>query len=583
VSKPLRALGQRIALVVSLLAPAAGCQRPAATPPAEDPLGPAWFGDATGAVGLKFVHDAGPPPGEAGRYFMPQSLGSGAALFDFDGDGLLDIYLLQNGGPRGAGNQLLKQLPGGTFQDVSAGSGLDVAGYNMGVAVGDVNNDGRPDVLITQYGGVRLFLNNGDGTFADVTQQAGLSNPAWGTSAAFLDYDRDGWLDLVIVNYVDYDPTWPCPSASGAPEYCGPSTFPGRVSRLFHNVGTAAGRGVRFQDVTVASGLAGAAGPGLGVVCADFDGDGWPDIFIANDGKPNHLWINRHDGTFAEEAVRRGVAYNGLGKAQGSMGVALGDVDGDGRFDLLVTHLPQENNTLWRQETRGLFRDQTAVCGLAGPRWHGTGFGAVLGDFDNDGALDLAVVNGRIDKALVLRNPSLGEHWGWYGEQNQLFANDGAGRFRDVSARERDLCITPNVARGLAAGDVFNSGALDLLVTTIAAPARLYRNIAPGRGHWLLVRATDPALGGRDAYGAEVRVRAGGRCWVRWVNPGSSYLCSHDPRAHFGLGAAECVDGIDVLWPDGCTETFPGGPADRMVALRKGEGAKRAREEGDRQ
>jgi hypothetical protein len=572
-----------MALAAGLLALAGGCRPPPAAAPAEAPPEPAWFADVTGAAGLSFVHDAGPPPGEAGRYFMPQSLGSGAALFDFDGDGLLDIYLLQNGGPGGARNRLFKQLPGGTFQDVSAGSGLDIAGYNMGVAVGDVNNDGRPDVLVSQYGGVHLFLNNGDGTFTDVTKDAGLSNPSWGSSAAFVDYDRDGWLDLVLVNYVDYDPTWPCPSASGAPEYCGPSAFGGRVTRLFRNLGAGArGESVRFQDVTVASGLGRAAGPGLGVVCADFDGDGWPDIFVANDGKPNHLWINRRDGTFAEEALRRGVAYNGLGVAQAGMGVALGDVDGDGHFDLVVTHMPEENNTLWRQGPRGVFCDRTAACGLNGPRWRGTGFGAALGDFDNDGALDLAVVNGRIAKAPALRNPALGEHWGWYAEQNQVFANDGAGHFRDVSARERDLCGTPNVARGLAVGDVFNDGALDLLVTTIAGPARLYRNVAPGRGHWLLVRAVDPAHGGRDAYGAEVCVWAGGRSLVRWVNPAGSYLCSNDPRAHFGLAGAERVDAVDVLWPDGCAETFPGGPADRVMVLRKGAGTKSERARANR-
>jgi hypothetical protein len=535
----------------------------------EEPHGPAWFADVTDEVGLDFVHDAGPVDG---RYFMPQSLGSGAALFDFDGDGRLDILLLNNGGPSGQPCRLYRQLPSGKFQDVSAGSGLDVSGYNMGVAVGDVNNDGRPDVLLTQYGGVRLFLNRGGGTFADVTREAGLDNPSWGASAAFLDYDRDGRLDLVVVNYVDYDPTWPC-TTRGRQEYCSPQSFPGQVTRLFRNLGPGPAVAVRFEDVTLAAGLGRLPGPGLGVVCADFDGDGWPDIFVANDGKPNRLWVNRRDGTFADEAVRRNVAFNEMGAAEANMGIALGDADGDGLFDLFVTHLGEETNTLWRQGPRGSFRDRTRATGLATPRWRGTGFGTVMADFDLDGAPDLAVVNGRISKAPGVANEALGPHWGRYAERNQLFANDGSGRFRDVSPANPAFCGTPGVGRGLAWGDVDGDGALDLLVTTAAGRARLYRNVAPRRGHWLMVRAVDPACKG-DALGAEVRVRAGGRVQFRLVAPASSYLCSCDPRTHFGLGAAGGVEEVAVRWPDGSSEVFPGGPADRLVVVEKGSGRK---------
>jgi enediyne biosynthesis protein E4 len=552
-------------------------------PPGEPPSEP-WFADVTEEVGLHFVHDAGP----VGDYFMPQALGSGAAVFDFDGDGRLDVLLFQNGGPKGKKNQLFRQLPDGTFQDVSAGSGLDFAGHNMGVAVGDVNNDGLPDVLVTQYGGVKLLLNNGDGTFTDVTKESGLGSPGWGASAAFFDYDRDGWLDLVVVQYVDYDPTWPCTDGSGAREYCPPKTFPGQVTRLFRNLGKVVGRpGVRFQDVTVASGLGAQTGPGLGVVCADFDGDGWPDLFVANDGAPNHLWVNqvgrpdrkKEDPFFKEEGVRRGLAYNAMGQAEAGMGIALGDVDGDGLFEVFVTHLTEETHTLWGQGPRGLFRDRTAEAGLAAPRRRGTGFGTALADFDHDGAPDAAVANGRIARGPRLANPALGDHWGWYAERNQLFANDGTGKFRDISPSNGPFCGTPNVARGLACADVDGDGALDLLVTTAAGRARLYKNVAPRRGHWLMVRALDPARK-RDAYGAEVTVRAGGRARVGLVQPASSYLCSNDARAHFGLGKCATVDAITVRWPDGTRETFAGGPADRVVELRKGHGLRG--EEGGR-
>jgi hypothetical protein len=528
---------------------------------------PPWFADVTDAVGLDFVHDPGPVDG---RYFMPQIVGSGCALFDGDGDGLLDVYLLNNGGPGGRPNALYRQMPGGTLRDVSRGSGLDFAGHCMGVAVGDVNNDGLPDVLVTEYGRLRLFLNRGGGHFEPAGAEAGLDSSLWGTSACFFDYDRDGWLDLVVVNYVAYDPGWPCTSPGGARDYCHPSVFPGTVAKLYRNVTGAAGGRVRFEDTTAASGLARLPGPGLGVTCADFDGDGWPDIFVANDAQPNRLWVNQHDGTFKEEAVERGLAHDAVGRSLANMGVALGDTHGTGRFDLFVTHLSEETNTLWRQGPRGLFLDCTASSGLLRAGWRGTGFGTVLADFNQDGLLDLAVVNGRVVRSRAPGARGAG-FWDAYAERNQLFAGAGPGRFRDVSAQHPALCGTPNVARGLAVGDLDGDGAPDLLVTCAGGRARLLRNVAPGRGHWLLVRAVDPALR-RDAYGAEVTVEAGGRSRVAWINPGQSYLCSNDPRAHFGLGSAAAIDAVRVLWPDGALERFPGGPADRVLVLRKGEG-----------
>jgi hypothetical protein len=561
---------RRLSLAIPLLFALLGCGNSGPPGQGETPGGPAWFEDVTEARGLTFVHD----PGPVGAFFMPQVMGSGCALFDYDGDGRLDVYLIQNAGPdSGVTNRLYHQEPDGSFRDVSKGSGLDVAGYGMGVAIGDVNNDGRPDVFLTEYGRYRLFLNNGDGTFSDVTREAGLEGAAWGTSAAFLDYDRDGWLDLVVVNYLDYDPSVPCGSAGGRPDYCHPSIFPGVVARLFHNLGPSAGRpGVRFEDVTVKAGLARRPGPGLGVLCADFDGDGWPDIFVANDSAPNHLWVNQRDGTFKEEAVVQGVAYNGTGQTAANMGVAWGDVRGAGLADLFVTHLTEEDNTLWRQGPRGAYQDRTAAAGLTGARWRGTGFGTAFADFDLDGALDLAVVNGRVARRREGQADVPRERfWTQYAERSQLFVNDGKGRFRDASADTPALCGTPGVARGLAVGDLDNDGALDLLVSRVGSPALLLHNVAPRRGAWLTVRALDPRLK-RDAYGAEVTVRAGDRSWVRWVNPGGSYLSSGDPRAHFGLGPVERIDRLRVAWPDGSAEEFPGGGVNQVREVRKGEG-----------
>jgi hypothetical protein len=559
--------------IVTLIA---GCGKPAnqsSLSSAKDRL--PWFEEITERSGLQFIHDTGP----TNRYLVPEQMGSGAALFDFDNDGRLDIYLIQNAGPQSTSrNRLFRQEANGQFKDVSTGSGLDVAGFGMGVAIGDVSNDGLADVLLTEYGGVRLFVNQSNGRFRDVTREAGLDNPRWATSAAFFDYNRDGWLDLVVANYLDYDPTQKCTDAKGAPEFCGPHGFPGLVTRLFRNLGSSA---PRFTDVTVSSGLAHAPGPALGVLCADFDGDRWPDIFLADDGKPNRLFINQRNGAFTEEGAARGVAFAAMGQTAGNMGIALGDVDGNGWFDLFVTHLAEEQHTLWTQQPRGFFQDATGVSGLNRAAWRGTGFGTLFADFDQDGAVDLVFVNGRVKRGKETAPVFAGTNpfWAPYAQRSQVFGNDGAGKFSDISTANAALCGRATVGRGLASGDIDNDGAIDLLVTSTGGPAQLFRNIARNRGHWLSVRASDPALGGREAYGAEVRVRAGSRQWWRLVNPAFSYLCSNDSRAHFGLGSATTVDSIEVLWPDGSEETFPGGAADRFLILRKGAGTPLARKE----
>jgi enediyne biosynthesis protein E4 len=537
--------------------------------PEPEPTGPAWFEDVTDRLGINFTQD----PGQLGSYAMPQIVGSGCAACDLDGDGRPDLLFLTNGGAQSkSANKLYRQKPDGTFEDVSAGSGLDFPGRNMGVAIGDINNDGKPDVVITQFVGTRLFLNQGGMKFKDVTTEVGIRNPLWGASACFVDYDRDGWLDLVIANYLDYEPSWDCTSPGGGKDFCAPKTFAGTCSKLFRNRGPQPGGGAQFEDVSLAAGLGRLPGPGLGVVCADFDGDGWPDIFIANDGKPNHLWINQKNGTFTEEALSRGVAVTQMGAAYAGMGIALGDADNDGLLDLYVTHLTSETNTFWKQEPRGQFRDQTtAWCSAA--KWRGTGFGTLMADFDLDGFSDLAVVNGRVSKGDPHPVAGINPFWEPYAERNQIFANEGGKRFRDVSPQNTPFCGTHNVARGLACADLDRDGAPDLVLTTSGGRARVYRNVCPNRGHWLAVRATDPKLN-RDAYGAEITVRAGAALYLRVLNPAVSYLSSNSALTHCGLGAAASFEGIEVLWPDGTREVFPGGPADRLVELQKGSGRK---------
>jgi hypothetical protein len=543
----------------------------------ETPDGPAWFEEITDKVGLNFVHD---PGGDLEKCSMYQNMGSGCAIADLDGDGLPDLILLTNAGPRSQStNKLFRQKKDGTFEDVTVGSGLDFAGWNMGIAIGDVNNDGKPDILITQVHGVKLLLNKGNMKFEDVAAEAGLIDLQWGASAAFLDYDRDGWLDVFIANYVNYDPSIHCATPGGYPDYCAPSGFPGTASKLFRNRGRELSKDtnprkprVAFEDTTVKSHIGEKPGPGLGVTVADFDGDGWPDIFVANDGAPNHLWINKRDGTFVEEGLLRGAARTAMGQTYAGMGVALGDVENRGLLDLYVTHLPHETNTLWRQEPRGRFRDVTSDWGLSSTHWRGTGFGTLMGDFDNDGWLDIAVVNGRISRETSARKkPGLTAHWEPYGERNQLLANSQGKKFRDISWNNPAFCSYYTVARGLACGDLRGDGSLALLVNAIGEKARLFKNVVPNRGHWVEIRAFDPLLN-RDAIGAEIVARTGSVRRMRVIGSGDSYLSASPLLAHFGLGSVDKIDEYEVAWPDGIKERFSGGDVDKRIELRKGAG-----------
>ncbi len=545
-----------------------GCKKPSSDSSLNSTSELEWFSDITARAGLIFTHIA------STNYFMPDQVGSGVALFDYDNDGRLDIYLLQNGGTNSAArHQLFHQEPDGRFKNVSDGSGLDLVGRGMGAFAGDVNNDGLSDVLVTEYGAVRLFQNLGGGKFREVTREAGLDNPRWAAPASFLDYDRDGWLDIVVGNYVDYDPTHVCRDVHGQQDFCAPKTFADTSARLWRNATKQSGATPRFEDRTEQSGIFRAGGAALGIVCADFNGDAWPDIFCADDGRPNRVFINKQNGTFTEEAVSRGLAYNAMGAPAANMGVALGDVDGDGLGDLFVTHLTEEFHSLFKQGPRGVFSDQIAPAGLQQQSWRGTGFGTVLADFNCDGAPDLASANGLVQRLVPGHTPvATGVHpwWARYAQKSQLFANEGFGKFRDISSAQTALSGEAMVGRSLAVGDIDNDGAPDLILCGVAGPVRLLRNIAPAHGHWLKLRLVLPQQGNRDAIGAEAIVTVAGKKHWATLQPATSYLASNDPALHFGLGAATTFDSVEVLWPDGSKETFSGGAADKLVVLKKG-------------
>jgi hypothetical protein len=553
----------RALVAVSCVGSAGGCGAGIAPPDDARPPAPAesWLVEVTAALGIDFVHESR----ARGAYDMPESIGAGVALLDVDADGDLDLYLVSGGR-----NRLLRQEADGTFADATDGSGLGDEGYGMGVAVGDVDNDGDPDVYVTNHGPDRLYRNRGDGTFDDVTAASGAGVDGWSCSAVFLDYDRDGLLDLYVTRYVADDPAHACSDRAGRPEYCGPQVFPPVPDVLLRNTGAGT-----FTDVSAEAGIATVAAAGLGVVAEDVDGDGWVDVYVANDAYENHLWLNRGDGTFRESAMRLGAACNLQGQPEAGMGVIAEDLDGDGAVDLFVTHLSHESNTLYRA-TGGAsgFADVTSASGLAASSMPFTGFGTAALDLEQDGDLDLVVANGRVFRANPHPDATVAEPWTGYAEPNLVYVNDGAGRFALAPRENAGFGRPVEVSRGATVGDLDGDGDLDVVVTNVQGPARVYRNDAPRRGRWLTVRALDPAVG-RDAIGARVTVVAGDRRRVRTVTRAFSYLSSRDARSHFGLGAVERVDRIVVRWPDGAEETFAPAGLDRAVELVRGEGERR--------
>nr|VFK68121.1 MAG: Repeat domain-containing protein [Candidatus Kentron sp. UNK]VFK73395.1 MAG: Repeat domain-containing protein [Candidatus Kentron sp. UNK] len=561
--------------------------------PSPNGVHPPIFSEIAGESGLDFVHFSG----ISGEFYFSEILGAGGALFDYDRDGDLDVYLVQGHALtcESAPDATQSLCPNVTdykgeppqdrlyrndsvtegnarqirFTEVTEKSRIQATGYGMGVAVGDFDNDGWPDLYITNYGSNQLLHNNGDGTFRDVTREAGVDEPRWSVSAAFLDFDRDGLLDLFVGNYVDFSigNHQSCYAPDGSRDYCSPLTFRPLPCRLFRNRGDGT-----FEDVSGKSGIAREDAGALGVVSADFNGDGWPDIYVGNDGRPNQLWINQKDGTFRNDALLAGTAVNMDGAAEASMGVDAGDFDNDGDEDLFMTHLLEETNTLYVNDGAGWFQDRSVATGIAVPSQGRTAFGASWIDYDNDSLLDLIIVNGDVKTIpeLAQKGDPLPYH-----QPNQLLANIGSGKFQDISTRAGPAFALSEISRGAVFGDIDNDGDIDVLVANNSGPARLLRNDLPNDNYWLGLRLLDKS--GRDALGARVQVlRDNAPTLWRRARTDGSYASANDPRVLVGLGLADKIRAVRIFWPSGDKEewlaTEKNHFVDRYSTLREGEG-----------
>jgi len=515
-----------------------------------------------------------------GKKLLPESMIGGAAWIDYDGDGRLDLYLVQGHGdsgkarnPGAQSNVLYRQGADGRFTDVSAKAGVADRGYGAGAAVGDYDNDGDADLYVTNFGRNTLYRNNANGTFTDISREAGVECPYWSASAAFADVNGDGLLDLFVTNYLIYD-TLVHKACTGnsrkLPSYCHPNKYDGAPDSLFINRG-----GGRFEDISKQAGVTRTGrimAKGLGVLPTDYDGDGDVDFLVANDSVPNFLWRNLGGGRFEDAALEAGVALNTHARSEACMGIDGGDVDGDGHIDYFMTNYAEETDTLYRGEGDGFFFDGTYKAGLIEATYKPLGFGTRLFDYDLDGDLDIYVTRGHIVQLIAELQPGKGLS---YEQPDQLLENDGRGRFKDISARSGAWFSKRFVGRGAAFGDYDNDGDIDVYIVNLSQKGVLLRNntIEGGRGGWvgLALRGGGPC--NRDAYGSRVELRAAGRTLVAEVRSAASYLVANDPRVVFGLAAAP-VAGLQarVRWADGLVEVFENLEAGRYQVLQRGKG-----------
>jgi len=528
------------------LVPGAGAANP--------PVVRVTFDDITAKAGITFKHTMG----ASELTSLVESTGVGCAFLDYDNDGWLDIYLVNGGvlsglGETGTNNataptrcsdRLYHNRGDGTFEDVTEKAGILPGGYGIGVVVGDYDNDGYPDIYETEYGTNRLYHNNGNGTFTECAKEAGVAETGFSVGAVFLDYDNDGKLDLFVGKYVQYDDEYNRKHGK-ANDFPGPLAYPATVSQLYRNLGNG-----KFTNVTTAAGIK-IPGRAMGVGSFDYDDDGWPDIFVSNDAMENHLWHNRGDGTFKEEALMAGVALGAMGEVTGAMAVETGDVNGDGRIDLYVPDFQQ--SCLYINMGKGFFDNQTMISGITKVVGNHIQWGAVLADFDNDGALDLYVSRGDANSLT--------------GYPDKLLLNDGKARFTEVSGSAGPWFQQARMGRGVARGDFDNDGTMDLLVANLNDSPVLLRNTSslPGR-HWLMLKLVGHTSN-RDGIGARVRCILGDKILVRERVSAGSYCCSHDPRIHFGLGEVTVVPEIEIRWPSRKVQKLTNVKADQILTV----------------
>jgi hypothetical protein len=513
--------------------------------------------------------------GKTSNRYLLETTGCGVALLDYDGDGWLDVFLVNGstleGFPKGQepSNHLYRNRRNGTFEDVTERAGLSASGWGQGACAGDYDNDGDDDLFVSYWGRNRLYRNNGNGTFSDVTSSAGVLDrrDRWGAGCAFLDYNRDGRLDVFVANYIDMDlRTTPVPESGlcrykGIPVACGPPGLQGGRNLLYKNDGNGT-----FTDVSEASGISRAAGTyGLGVSTLDFDDDGWTDLYVANDSNPSALYRNKHDGTFEDVGVRSGCAYSQDGKPQAGMGVAVADFDRNGTFDIFKTNFAGDTSTLYVNTGDGFCDDRTFASGIGlNTRWLGWGVGAP--DLDRDGWKDLFLVNGHVYPEVEQLKTEAG-----YKQRKVVYLNQRNGRFLDVSERLGPPVTTPKAGRGAAFGDIDNDGDVDVVVNNVHDSPDLFRLDSRVAHHWITLKLIG-VVSNRSAIGARVEVTAGAPTMVDEVRGGGSYYSQNDLRVNFGLGDASRVDRVEVRWPNGLVERWSGVAIDQIVTLKEGSG-----------